>query len=63
MGKKDHVKRIKNAAKAIEKACGTAEIAVVLGSGLGDYVEALEDAKYIDYKDIPNFPRIDGAGA
>lgn len=56
MGKKNHLKRIKSAAKAIEKVCGTAEIAVVLGSGLGDYVEALEDAKYMDYKDIPNFP-------
>ncbi|WP_409193773.1 purine-nucleoside phosphorylase, partial [Clostridium perfringens] len=32
------------------------KVAVVLGSGLGDLVEAIEDKKYIDYKDIPNFP-------
>ena len=39
----------------IRAAVGEAEIGVILGSGLGDYVEALEDAKYIDYKDIPGF--------
>ena len=44
------------AAQAIEAECGKAEIAVILGSGLGDYVNALEDAKYLDYKDIPGFP-------
>ena len=32
------------------------KIAVVLGSGLGDLVDAIEDKQYIDYKDIPNFP-------
>ena len=31
-------------------------IGVVLGSGLGDYVESLENAKSIAYKDIPGFP-------
>ncbi|MBQ8313818.1 MAG: purine-nucleoside phosphorylase [Clostridia bacterium] len=48
--------QIVNCAEAIRSAVGGAEIGVVLGSGLGDYVEALEDAKYIDYKDIPGFP-------
>ncbi|MBP3637890.1 MAG: purine-nucleoside phosphorylase [Clostridia bacterium] len=48
--------QIVTAAEAIRQAVGEAEIGVVLGSGLGDYVEALEDAKYIDYKDIPGFP-------
>ena len=48
--------QIMNCAEAIRSAVGEAEIGVVLGSGLGDYVEALEDAKYIDYKDIPGFP-------
>ena len=33
------------------------EIAVILGSGLGDLVNVLEDKEYIDYKDIPNFPQ------
>lgn len=44
------------AANAIRAAVGEAEIGVILGSGLGDYVEALEDAHAIDYKDIPGFP-------
>jgi len=56
MGKKTYLEKIDGAAEAIEKACGRAEIAVVLGSGLGDYAEALEDSEYIDYKDIPHFP-------
>ena len=33
------------------------EIAVILGSGLGNLVDILEDKEYIDYKDIPNFPQ------
>lgn len=38
------------------------KIAVILGSGLGNLVHVLEDKKYIDYKDIPNFPQstVDG---
>ncbi|MDD3214859.1 MAG: purine-nucleoside phosphorylase, partial [Eubacteriales bacterium] len=56
MGKKSYQEKISAAAKAIEKKCGHAEIAVVLGSGLGDYAEALTDAKHMDYKDIPEFP-------
>lgn len=51
-----YAEKINLAATAIERACGRAEIGVVLGSGLGDYAEALEDAKCIDYKDIPHFP-------
>ncbi|MBQ2700473.1 MAG: purine-nucleoside phosphorylase [Clostridia bacterium] len=47
---------IQNAAAAIEAACGKSDIAVILGSGLGDYVEALENPKTISYKDIPGFP-------
>ena len=31
-------------------------IGLVLGSGLGDYAETLEDAVRIAYQDIPNFP-------
>lgn len=33
----------------------TPEIGLVLGSGLGNYGETLENKVYIDYKDIPNF--------
>lgn len=33
------------------------KVAVILGSGLGDLVDILEDKEYVDYKDIPNFPQ------
>lgn len=33
------------------------KVAVILGSGLGNLVDVLEDKEYIDYKDIPNFPQ------
>lgn len=49
-------------ADIIRNAVGEAEIGVILGSGLGDYVEALEDAKYIDYKDIAGFPHSTAPG-
>ncbi len=32
------------------------EIAVILGTGLGDFAELLEDAVTISYSDIPHFP-------
>jgi purine-nucleoside phosphorylase len=41
---------------------GNPEIAVVLGSGLGAFVEALEDTVVVPYADIPNFPRATAAG-
>ncbi|MEG2356910.1 MAG: purine-nucleoside phosphorylase [Clostridia bacterium] len=51
-----YLKQIETAVQVIEQACGGAEIGVILGSGLGEYVEALEDAKSIAYQDIPGFP-------
>jgi len=56
MAEISYLDKINLAAAAIERAVGTAEIAIVLGSGLGDYAEELEDAKFIEYKDIPHFP-------
>jgi purine-nucleoside phosphorylase len=41
---------------------GSPEIAVVLGSGLGRFVEALEDTVVVPYAGIPNFPRATAAG-
>ena len=41
---------------------GSPEIVVVLGSGLGGFVEALEDTVAVPYGDIPNFPRATAAG-
>jgi len=52
----DKMSIIQNAAAAIETVCGKSDIAVILGSGLGDYVEALENPKSIMYKDISGFP-------
>ena len=50
------MQRFQAAAETIRQRVGEAEIGVILGSGLGDYVDALQDAKYNDYKDIPGFP-------
>lgn len=33
------------------------EIGVILGSGLGNLTDTLENKQYLDYKDIPNFPQ------
>lgn len=49
-------KRIDAAAQAIEQACGSAEIGVILGSGLGEYAQALEDARVLPYAQVPGFP-------
>ena len=35
----------------------TPKVGIILGSGLGDLVNVIEDKVYIDYKDIPNFPQ------
>ena len=53
---KEYLEVIENASKAIEAACGSADIAVILGSGLGGYVDALQDAKSLPYAEIPGFP-------
>ena len=58
----DYITKLHNAADYIREKVGEAEIGVILGSGLGDYVEALEDAKYVDYKDIPGFPHSTAPG-
>lgn len=33
------------------------KIAVILGSGLGDLVDVMEDKQYLGYEDIPHFPQ------
>ena len=40
-----------------ENATMQPKIGVILGSGLGDLVDVIEDKEYIEYKDIPNFPQ------
>ena len=51
-----YLEKIDLAAEKIRRECGTAEIAVVLGSGLGDYAERLTGGKTIPYAEIPHFP-------
>ncbi|MBR2925855.1 MAG: purine-nucleoside phosphorylase [Clostridia bacterium] len=50
------MKKIHRAAKMLRERCGEAEIGVILGSGLGDYVNALDDATSVSYEGIPGFP-------
>ncbi len=47
--------RLCEAAKVAEEAIGRADTAIVLGSGLGDYGETLDDLKRVKYTDIPGF--------
>ena len=56
MDQQTYLENINAAAQAIRQACGEADIAVVLGSGLGGYVDALSDAACVSYADIPGFP-------
>ena len=45
----EYMQKLEAAAETIRQAVGEAEIGVILGSGLGDYVDALEDAKITAY--------------
>ena len=58
----DEMKRIDEAAAKVLAVCGKADIGVILGSGLGDYAEALEEAVKLPYSEIPGFPRSTVAG-
>ena len=58
----EYMQKLETAAETIRQAVGEAEIGVILGSGLGDYAEALEDAVKLPYSEIPGFPRSTVAG-
>lgn len=49
-------KSISRCAEIILHTCGPADIAVILGSGLGGYEKELTDPAEISYEDIPDFP-------
>ncbi|MBO6115081.1 MAG: purine-nucleoside phosphorylase [Lachnospiraceae bacterium] len=52
-----HEKELYNAYDSVESKIKTKpSIALVLGSGLGDFADCLEDKTIIEYKDIPDFP-------
>ena len=53
----EYMQKIQTAADTIRQAVGGADVGIILGSGLGDYVEALEEARAISYANIPGFPR------
>ena len=52
----DEMKRISFAAEKVIAELGYAEIGVILGSGLGDYADSIEEAKKLPYSEIPGFP-------
>lgn len=52
----DEMKRIEAAADKVRAVLGTADVGIILGSGLGDYAAALEDAARLPYSEIPGFP-------
>lgn len=52
----DLMTKYTEAAEYLRAHVGQAEIGIVLGSGLGDYAETLENGQYVPYADIPHFP-------
>ena len=56
-GCEEEMRRIQRAADKVETELGRADIAIVLGSGLGDFGNDLKDAKELRYADIPGFPK------
>ena len=58
----DYMERINRAAQAIEEKIGRASIAVILGSGLGDFGNTLSDVRSIPYAEIPGFPSVSVQG-
>ena len=54
---KTYLEKIEEAAKFLKGKVGDIpEIAIILGTGLGDLINYIEDSLAIDYKDIPFFP-------
>lgn len=53
----DHDNKIRHSAEYLEsKGIQRPRIGIILGSGLGDLADSIENSISIDYKDIPNFP-------
>lgn len=57
MSQKEIVKKIKEAAAYIgERIRAVPDIAIVLGTGLGDFASNIENPVFIPYAEIPHFP-------
>ncbi len=57
------IKKIEESANYIKnKITKTPDIAIILGSGLGNLTNTIKNEIVIDYKDIPNFPTINVLG-
>ena len=55
--------RVQQTAAALHQRLRTVpDVAIVLGSGLGDFASQLADATAIPYADIPNWPATREAG-
>ena len=53
----DLTKKVESAAQYLRQRVGRRpEVGLILGSGLGDFADTLEDAVRVPYGDIPNFP-------
>ena len=54
----ENIIEIINHAAALLKEQGAdkAKIGLILGSGLGDYAETLENKRFVNYADIPDYP-------
>ena len=54
---KDEVIKVQQATDYLKQRLPQADIAIVLGSGLAELADMLQDKIVVDYKDIPNFPQ------
>ena len=54
----ENIMKIINNAVALlkEKGADKATVGLILGSGLGDYAETLENKRFVDYADIEGYP-------
>lgn len=54
---KTYLEKIEEAASYLKAKIGDMpEIAIILGTGLGDLINYISDSRAIDYKEIPHFP-------